>query len=258
MLGLLPVLLSLHDSRIQESIHTASVHLVRPVLLFASSIRSVFVDGKGKTRQFFKSFQDQGVLDARIAQLESKLIRFEEISRENERLKKLIEFKSSFQQKSIAARVIGWDLSPWRKTMLLDKGFKQGLRKDMTVIVAEGIVGRIFEIGPSTSRVILILDPDSGVGAITDQSRAQGVALGDGSSVLSLRYLEQDSAVSVGETVLTSGIGELFPKGIRIGRIESIGKDSDGLHIVAKVKTSVNFSKIEEVLCFAWFPGKSS
>lgn len=133
--------------------------------------------------------------------------------------------------------------------MILDKGSKDGLKKEMAVVVAEGVVGRILEVGPVTARVILLLDPEARVGTITEQSRAQGIVAGDGSPKLHMEYLTLDSGVVVEETVITSGVGGIFPKGLRIGTIESISRDPDGLHLAAYIRPFVSFSKLEEVIC---------
>ncbi|MBI3316596.1 MAG: rod shape-determining protein MreC, partial [Candidatus Omnitrophica bacterium] len=173
---------------------------------------------------FWKTFRNQKHLETRLAELESKVVLVGELERENERLKKLLAFKDSVSGKKIAARVISWDSSPWRKTILLDKGTQDGLKKDMVVIVPEGVVGRILETGPLTARVILLSDPDARVGAITEQSRAQGVLAGNGSGKLHMQYLTLESGVMVEETVLTSGISGIFPKGLRLGAVESISR----------------------------------
>ncbi|HRY85959.1 MAG TPA: rod shape-determining protein MreC, partial [Candidatus Omnitrophota bacterium] len=147
------------------------------------------------------------------------------------------------------ARVIGEDLTPWKKVVVLDKGSRHNLKKDMVVVVPEGLVGRILEVEPYTSRAILLPDPDCRVSALTSASRAQGIIAGIGTEKLQMRYLSLDAEIALGEDVITSGIGSVFPKGLQIGKIESIERDGDGLHLLALVKPSVPFSKIEEVLC---------
>lgn len=196
-----------------------------------------------------KAFQGQEANEKRIAELDSEVSRLKELTKENDRLRKLLEFKDTLAGKKIAARVIGWDPSPYRKTLILDKGKQQGIVKDMAVLVADGLVGRVVEVGPSTSRVILLIDADSRVSSMAQESRAQGLVSGNGTSELTLDYLELESGVAVGETVSTSGLNGLYPKGLRIGKITSLAKDSTGLHLQAKMNSFVRFSKLEEVLC---------
>ena len=126
----------------------------------------------------------------------------------------------------------------------------------MVVVVPEGLVGRILEVEPYTAYAILLPDPDSRVSAMTSSSRAQGIITGIGTDKLQMKYLALDAEVAVGEDVMTSGIGSIFPKGLQIGKIESIERDSDGLHLLALVRPAVPFYKLEEVLCLVSSPQK--
>lgn len=245
----LPLFFVLQNPRISEPVHTLSLSALKPFLLAGDAFADSLARGRGAIIHFWKAFRSQEQTETRIAELESRLVRLDETLRENERLEKLLAFKQSIPEKSIGARVIGWDLSPWRRTVILDKGKKQGLKKNMAVVVPAGLVGRIVEVGGSTSRVILLTDPDARVSALADQSRAQGVIMGNGSPQLKMGYLDLDGGMAVEETVLTSGIGGLFPKGLRIGKIMNLGKDPSGLQLMARVQPFVSFSKLEEVLC---------
>ncbi len=253
---LLPFLVILQDSRIKEPIHGISLTLLKPAFLLGNAVTEIFTNtGEGMDR-FWKAFHRQGVDERRIAELELELRQFQETVKENERLKKILEFRDTLGGKKIAARVIGRDPSPWRRTLILDKGTRQGITKDMVVLVPEGLVGRILEAGPSTSRAILLTDVDSRVGGMADDSRAQGMIGGTGESTLVMDYLELESKVAVGENVTSSGLSGIFPKGIRIGKITSLSRDTTSLHLQAKVDSYVRFSKLEEVLCLAPSPEK--
>lgn len=248
-LSIFPLFLALKNPHVSEGIHSFSLTLMKPALVaMERGVHSVS-HVRGQAAQVWKMFRDQKVLEDRVAQLESKLVFYDETVRENERLRKLLQFQQVVQKKSVAARIIGWDISPWHKTMILDKGTRQGIRKNMVVVDPQGLVGKISEVGPSTSRLLLLIDPDSRVSAVSGNSRAQGVLAGNGSLTLNMGYLEISSGVSVEEFILTSGVGGIFPKGLRIGKIKSVGKARDGLHLVAQVEPFVAFSKLEEVLC---------
>lgn len=245
----LPILFLLQNPRITEPVHGLSLTLLKPALAAGQSAADFVSAAQHAVIHFWRTFQNQGRMEARVAELEAGLVRFQEMAKENQRLMKLVEFRETLSGKTVTARVIGRDLAPWRKTVILDKGKNQGIKKDMAVMVPEGLVGRVLEAGPGTSRVILLTDPEARVSALTDQSRAQGVVTGDGSAVLKMVYLELDSGAAVEETVLSLGAGRLYPKGLRIGKITGLGKDEDGLHLVAYVHPFVPFSKLEEVLC---------
>lgn len=249
VVGILPLLFILRNPYLNENLHQLSLTLLRPFLIATSSTVSFVQHTQTALGQFWNAFHEQSQSKAQIAALESKVVQFEEMKKENDRLKTALQFKQASPKKTVAARVIGGDLSPLKKTLILDKGKSQGISKDMTVMTPEGLVGRVIEVGPMTSRVLLLLDPDSRVTSVTTDTRSQGVVEGNGSGKLTMQYLDLDSGVVIGENVLTSGIGGLFPKALQIGRIENIAKGPDGLHLMAQVKPFVNFSKLEEVLC---------
>lgn len=253
---IIPVLLFLQNPAVKEPLRGFSVEIFKPVLSFGTGVRHFFGNTFQQFQYFCRAFQNQAVYEKRMAELESEVNRLQETAKENERLRKILEFRDVLAGPKIAARVIGWDPSPWRKTMILDKGAQQGIYKDMTVVAPDGLVGRVIEVGPSTSRVIMIIDSDSRVSAIAEESRAQGILTGQGTMELTLEYLELENNVAVGETVATSGLNGLFPKGIRIGKITSLGKDATGLHLQAKINSFVRFSKLEEVLCLGASRGK--
>ncbi len=253
----LPLLVFIQNPAVKEPVQGFTLAVLKPVLSTGQGISRFFSETRQGFERMVRSFREQGVLEARVAQLESMLVRYKELEKENERLQKLVDFRGSVSGKTIAARIIGSDPSPWRKSFILDKGTRQGIQKDMAVIASEGLAGRVLDAGSETSRVILVNDLDARVSAMTEQSRATGIIAGDGGSTLKMIYLDLESAVQVQETVLTSGLGGLFPKGLKIGRIISVTRDPSGLHLQAEVEPFVPFSKMEEVLCLNSSPEKS-
>lgn len=198
---------------------------------------------------YWNAIDRQHEQEQQIEELESRLVHSEEILLENVRLKSLLEFRDTLQPKAVGVRIIGYALKPWKKSILLNKGTSHGIRDMSALVVPSGLVGRIVETSLLTSQAILLTDPESRVSAITLTSRAQGVVEGNGSEKLKLRYLSLDDPIQVGETVVTSGLSDVYPKGLRIGRIETVQRDPDGLHLSATVKPAVRFSKVEEMLC---------
>ncbi|MSR76880.1 MAG: rod shape-determining protein MreC [Candidatus Omnitrophica bacterium] len=245
----LPLFFFLQNPQTSESIHTASLALMKPFIESGNRLTQITHDTQGSLLLFLETFRQNQFAQDEIERLQSQILRHQELEKENQRLKKLLIFRDTLSAKPVAARVIGWDPSLLRKMILLDKGTKEHVKKDMAIIVSEGLVGRVLQSAPSASRGILLTDPEARVSVVTSESRSQGVAAGDGSQKLSMLYLDLDSGVQVGEDVLTSGVGELFPKGLRIGKISAISKSLDGLHLLAQVDPYVRFSKLEEVLC---------
>ena len=247
----IPIIFLFQGLPIRESLNHAALTVFRPLIVSTHVLVDNFSQFKNSLGYFWHAYQDYPRLEAQLSELESNLGHLQELEKENERLKELLAFKKSIPQKTVAARIIGWDASPWRKILILDKGSKHDLKKDMAVVVTEGLAGRILDAGAGNARAIVLNDPDMRVSALTGQSRAQGIVAGDGTGRLSMKYLSLDAGVSVGEVVMTSGIGGIFPKELRIGIVESVQKDTDGLHLNARIKPYVNFSRLEEVICFA-------
>jgi rod shape-determining protein MreC len=242
--------------RLNQTLHSVFSTLTKPVFVAGSGLRQGFYALRYQSGNFLDAVGKQNEYLARIQELETQLLHFQEMERENQRLRKLLNFSVPPEGRTIGARVIGQDGTPWKRVLELDKGSRQNIKKDMAVLAPEGLVGRILEVDPATSSVILLVDPDCRVSALTATSRAQGIIAGIGTDKLQMKYLALDSEIEIGEDVTTSGIGSIFPKGIQIGKIESIERDSDGLHLLALVNPAVSFSKLEEVLCLVSSPQK--
>ena len=252
----LPLLVVLQNPAVKEPLHGWSLTVLKPALEVGHTTFRFFSSVRLFGERFIHTFKQQGELETKVTALESQLVHYRELEKENERLRKLVDFRATLGGKTIPARIIGWDPSPWRKSFILDKGMNQGIHKDMAVISSEGLAGRILETGPETSRVILLTDIDARVSGMTDQTRATGIIAGASGSKLKMMYLDLESGVQVQETALTSGLGGLFPKGLRIGKIISVTRDPSGLHLNAEIEPFVQFSKLEEVVCLNSSPEK--
>lgn len=166
----------------------------------------------------------------------------------NERLKKLLELKTMVQGPSLAASVIGEDGSPWFKTLVIDRGAVDGLQEGMAVVAVEGVIGRLVKVAANSSRLLLLTDHASGIAAVVQRSRARGVVKGTGDGRCSLEFSLRDEDVKVGDTVVTSGIGGGFPKGLNIGEITMVKKGAYGIFQTVEVRPAVNIARLEEVL----------
>ena len=244
-----PLFFFLQNPQTSESIHTASLAFMKPLIESGNHLTQAAHDTQGSIALFWQTFRQSQFAQDEIERLQAQMLKHEELEKENRRLKQLLAFRDTLSGKTTAARVIGWDPSLLRKMILLDKGTKDHVKKDLAIVVSEGLVGRILQSAPAASRGILLTDPEARVSAVTSESRSQGVVAGDGSRQLCMQYLDLDSGVQIGEDVLTSGVGELFPKGLRIGKIVAIAKSVDGLHLTAQIDPYVRFSKLEEVIC---------
>lgn len=251
VVALAPLLFVLQAPERSEFIHQIGLTCLKPVLETSHAVSSAFRQTGERVVQFWDLYAHHQALTARVEELEGKLVEMGELKKENERLRGLLEFKKESPFKTIPVRVIGRDLAPWRKTILIDKGSSNGIKKRMALVNAQGLVGRVIEVGPFTARAILLLDPESRVSVLFQESRDLAVAEGDGSSWLHGTHINRESLVKVGDRVLTSGLGGVYPKGIAVGTVEMVGTEKEGLELFASVRPFVQFSKLEEVLCIA-------
>jgi rod shape-determining protein MreC len=161
-------------------------------------------------------------------------------------LAELLELRTGLDLKTTAAEIIGAGITPDFRTVTIDKGSRRGLTVDMAVIAPAGIVGRVVMPGPMASKVQLLIDRNAAAGALVGRSRAQGVVMGTGETRLRMDYVSTSSDVVVGDTVVTSGIDGIYPKGLVIGKIDSIDKTGGSWQI--GIVPAVDFSSLEQVL----------
>ncbi|KAF0215607.1 MAG: rod shape-determining protein [Geobacteraceae bacterium] len=180
--------------------------------------------------------------------LNSRVLESREAALANERLKRLLDLKNSMQAPSLAAAVIGEDGAPWFKTIIIDRGETDGLREGMPVIAAEGAVGQVVKVALKSSRVLLLTDHASGIAGVVQRSRARGVVKGKGGGRCALEFALREDDVKVGDTIITSGIGGIFPKGLPIGEITMVKKGDYGIFQTVDVRPAVNVTRLEEVL----------
>jgi rod shape-determining protein MreC len=162
-------------------------------------------------------------------------------------LERLLDLRDTSTLKTTAADIIGAGGTPDFRTLTIDKGSRQGVQKDMAVIAPAGLVGRIVVPTPRAAKVQLLIDRNAAAGAIVERSRAQGVVVGGGDERLRMDYVSESADLMVGDLVMTSGIDGIFPKGLVIGRIESVQKNGPAYRQIV-VRPAVDYRTLEEVL----------
>src|ERR1700722_12636089 len=186
-------------------------------------------------------------LKEQIEQMRLEQVRLNEDAAQARRLQSLLAFKEQYISKTEAAQVIGSSGSDLSRGIYIDKGSENGVQPDMAVITAGGIVGKVLRVYPSTSLVILINDQTSGVGVILEKRRLQGVLGGTPNGEVMMKEVMSDEQVLPGETLLTSGGDQIFPKGLPVGTIAKVGAPKD-LFLSITVKPSANLDRLEEGL----------
>ena len=191
-------------------------------------------------------------LQAEVEELRAKNLAANEFEAENQRLRALLGYKEAATQFDlVAARVIGREAATWSSTVIINRGTADGIANDMAVVTAMGLVGHISEAGLNSSKVQLILDPRSSVGTLVQrpESRVAGIVEGDINNPTAPRMVNipKNSDVIVGDVIVTSGFGGVYPKGIVVGKITDIQNEESGLLKYGVIETTVNFQKLEDV-----------
>src|SRR5215467_8112816 len=191
--------------------------------------------------------QENRDLKAQIEQLRLEQVRLHEDAQQARRLQALFNFKEQYVSKTVAAQVIGSGGSEQSRVVYIDKGESDGIRQDMAVITVQGIVGKVLKVFRSSAQVLLIDDQSSGVGAILEKSRLQGIVRGTPAGEVVLERVMSDETVQAGENVMTSGGDRIFPKGLPVGTVTKVSPGSD-LFLNIRLRPAANLNKLEEVL----------
>ena len=198
--------------------------------------------------------KENEILKQRITELQKESNRKEEAILANERLRKLLEFRDTISTPMVAAEVIGQDPSSWFKSVTINKGEGDGVRKGMAVISPDGVVGQILKAAPHYATVLLVTDYNSAIDSIVQKTRARAIVEGSGENRCQLKYLLRTDEVNVGDVIITSGLGGNFPKGLLIGEIRRVEKKGRGVFQYADLMPSVDLTKLEEVLVITESP----
>jgi rod shape-determining protein MreC len=167
---------------------------------------------------------------------------------ENERLEGILNLKEQHSEFIAAARVVSRGSDRWSSVFVIDKGSDQMVEKDMVVITPHGLLGKVMETAPEYSKVLLIDDAHFSVAVRLQKQRTEAVLSGNGRGRCLLKYVVKDISPEVNETVVTSGLDDLFPPGIVVGYIADIATREESLFHEIEVVPFVDTSKVEEVI----------
>ena len=198
------------------------------------------------------------ILKEKIKHLPLVEAQLQQLQLENQRLKNLLDLKSSLPFGAIPALVSGRDTQNWTSGVWIDHGSSEGILADCPVLavkgspigdaqVSGGVIGRVIECGPGSSKVLLISDPLSSVAAADVRTGEEGLLQGHGSSLITLEYIDQSADVQPGDQIVTSGLGRVFPPGLSIGRVSKVLLSQTGFKR-AEVRPTVSLGSIREVL----------
>jgi len=187
-------------------------------------------------------------LETENARLRLENERLTSLHRENLRLGALLKLRRERHPEALTAQVAARDPNLWNSQVVMDRGSQDGVHRDMVVVVPEGLVGRVFKVGPRACRVRLVLDPRTAVPAVLAESGALGIVYGHDAQTCTMKFIEHDVPIREGELVTTSGLGEVYPQGIPLGRVTRRLGRTEALFQSVQVRPEVDFGSLRQAL----------
>jgi rod shape-determining protein MreC len=191
--------------------------------------------------------RDNETLRSRVAALEEENLQFREALVASGNMERIVQMRENFEVPLLPSEVVGQDVFPWFRSILLDRGRSHEVLSGMPVVSDHGVVGLVTATSPHASRAMMLLDRQSAVDAIIQRSRARGIVRGKGTGELEFVFMVRGDDVLPADVVITSGVGGVYPKGLRIGTIEALQIDEARLLHTGSVRPSVDFGRIEQV-----------
>jgi rod shape-determining protein MreC len=220
----------------------------KPLLVVESQIAD---DASGFLHNYFDlvGVREENLrLKREVAVLEGHQRRMVELEAENRHLADLLELRDALGSDAIVADVIGSDATGLSRTLVLSDGDRDGLRRDMAVISTDGVVGRLIAVSHDAARVLLISDHNSALDAFDQRSRERGIVAGIVEDGLAMKYVDRSEDVKAGDTIVTSGLDGIFPRGLLVGTVVRVSQEGPGLFLNVEVKAAVDFRKLEQVM----------
>lgn len=231
---------------------------VSPLQTSVTNALTPVKDGWDYLAHFGDLKRENRQLKQEVAELRGQVFALQSLKNENSRLQSLIGFKDQAKYDTIPARVTGMPSSNWWSSVIINKGVDDGIKRNMPVVAGGGLVGQVVDASQRAAKVVLLNDVQSGVSVQVERTGEVGVIKGQlRDQRLVLRYISKDSTIQNGDTVVTSGLGELFPKGIYVGKVVKVSLSSYGLYKDVEVNSPVDFTSLEEVLVIKHEPDLS-
>jgi rod shape-determining protein MreC len=187
-------------------------------------------------------------LQKKIEEMNGQLFQFQEVVKENKRLKQLLAFGEELKVDRVMAQVVSRDSSSDFRVVRINKGFSDGIRLQSPVVTDKGLVGYVFRLTDHFADVITILDQNNRVDGLVERTRSHGIIEGDVGDVCIMKYVSRTEPVILNDKVITSGLGNVYPKGILIGNISRIEREGYGITQKIEITPGVDFGRLEEVI----------
>jgi rod shape-determining protein MreC len=207
-----------------------------------------FASGAGRGYLELIDVRDEnGRLRRRIAELEEGNLQFREALVASGNLERIAAMRDDFEMAMLPSEIVGLDVSPWFRSVLLDRGRDHGVRSGNPVITSQGVVGLVTATSGRAAKTMLVLDRQSSIDGIVQRSRARGIVRGRGTADLEFEFVTRGSDVEPGDVVITSGMGGVYPKGLKIGVVGNVEDPAGRLLQTAQLEPAVDFSRLEQV-----------
>ena len=241
---------------VQHGPATQGASLFERVMMdLVGPVQNTIFETRRKTTSFMGNYfylvgvkKDNGLLRQKISHLKNQLFQLEELKKENKRLKGLLKFGEELKYKKILARVIGWDANGNIRIIRVNRGAESGVKLELPVVANEGLVGHVYRVSDHYSDIITVLDQNNRVDGIVTRTRSHGIVEGYSSGKCIMKYVTRSEPIILEDQIVTSGLGGLYPKGLKVGKISKIERESYGITQFVEVDPSVDFGKLEEVV----------
>lgn len=191
-------------------------------------------------------------LKTRVSDLEEELLQYREALVTSGHLQRIAEMRKDHELPMLPSEVVGFDSGPVFRSVLLDRGGQDGVDSGQPVITDDGVVGLVTATSGNSARAMLVLDSQSAIDAFVQRSRVRGIVRGRGTGSLEFDFAARGADVEVGDLVLTSGLGGVYPKGLRLGTIEEAREAEGRLFRKAVLRPAVDFGRLEQVFVMLW------
>ena len=222
--------------------------LMRPVQVAAARLAEGASGITGDYMDLVGVQRENRRLEAQLASEQSEEARLNELEAENQHLSELLDLKQMLDYKTVAANVIGADASGLSHTLVLEGGADDGFTPGMAVISPQGVVGRIITTSANASRVLLIDDHNSAFDALDQRTRVRGIISGVVDGGVVMKYVDRSDDVKSGDTIVTSGLDGIFPRGMLVGNVTGVEDQGSGLFFYITVDPAADFSRLEQVM----------
>lgn len=226
----------------------ALIELLAPIQKGTMSVKDSIAQTFSRYIFIVNTREENEKLKSELEEMQNKIFTLNEVQKENERLKQLLEFGKDIERKKVLAQVVSWDSSNEFKVLRINKGENHGLKLLSPVITQTGLVGYVYRVSPNYADILTILDQNNRVDAIVTRTRTHGILEGHSDFICQFKYVSRTEKLEIGDTIITAGLGEIYPKGIKVGAISQIDKENFGITQKIEVTPSVDFDKLEEVV----------